>query len=47
MFRFTHRTLEEVMLKKGMSKKEWIYVKNLLRTVYEEEHMQRMFTSCE
>ena len=42
MFRFTHRTLEEVMLKKGMSKKEWIYVKNLLRTVYEEEHMQRI-----
>ena len=25
-----------------MSKKEWSYVKNLLRTVYEEEHMQRI-----
>ena len=46
MFRFTHRTLEEVMLKKGMSKKEWIYVKNLLRTVYEEEHMQRIEEQC-
>lgn len=42
MFRFTHKTLEEVMLQKGMSKKEWSYVKNLLRTVYEEEHMQRI-----
>lgn len=46
MFRFTHRTLEEVMLKKGMSKKEWIYVKNLLRTVYEEEYMQRIEEQC-
>lgn len=46
MFRFTHKTLEEVMLKKGISKKEWIYVKNLLRTVYEEEHMQRIEEQC-
>ena len=46
MFRFTHKTLEEIILKNGMSKKEWIYVKNLLTTVYDEEYMLRIEKQC-
>lgn len=47
MFKFTHKKIEEILLKQGVAKADWIFFKNLLRVNYESQYMDTVWKAYE